>query len=402
VLSLVLDAIPYCSQTYVREEAVRAVKATARPEDAEVIKAALDRPDPQTQQVALEALEHLLGQAADAELLPFLKSEDEQTKFVAARALGNHGNRQALPVLVDLLAAKDLEVRARTADTLRLLTGERFAFVAYDAEQKRAAARRKWLDWVANNAESANLNFPLPDGPVLQGHTLICNYSLKKVIELDANHKEVWSQELVGAWGCQGLANGHRLITSYSQRMILEYDMAGKEVWKKQNLPGLPYSVERLENGNTLVTCSNNQVIEYAPNGNIAWQQTLNGTPRDAQRLENGNTLVVLYSTQELVEIDREGKTIWRAANMQRPMCAQRLDNGNTLVCQSAGQRLVEIDRKGDVVWSLNVQLSIYDAQRLPNGNTLVVGSTGATEFDSAGKQVWQFNQPGMRGIHRF
>ena len=402
LLSLVMDAIPYCTQTYVRDEAVRALKAIALPSDAETIKAALERPDPETIRVAIETLEHLQGSDADPELLPFLRSDDEMTKLAAARALGNHGNRDVLPVLVDLLAAKDLQVRARTAETLRLLTGQRFAFVAYDAEPKRAAARSKWVNWVTSNAETAKLAFPLPDGPVLRDHTLICNYSLKKVIELDANHKEIWSTELVGAWGCQGLPNGHRLVTSYSQRFVVEYDTAGKEVWKKQNLPGLPYSVERLDNGNTLVTCSNNQVLEYAPNGNIAWQQQFNGTPRDAQRLDNGNTLVVLYTTQELVEVDRSGKVVWKAGNMLRPMCAQRLPNGNTLVCQSAGQRLVEVDQKGAIVWNLNLRLSVYDAQRLPNGNTLVVGSTGATEYDANGKEVWQFNQPGMRGIHRF
>jgi hypothetical protein len=45
---------------------------------------------------------------------------------------------------------------------------------------------------------------------------------------------------------------------------------------------------------------------------------------------------------------------------------------------------------------------SIYDAQRLPNGNTLVVGSTGAAEYDPKGTEVWQLNQLGLRGIHRF
>jgi hypothetical protein len=117
--------------------------------------------------------------------------------------------------------------------------------------------------------------------------------------------------------------------------------------------------------------------------------------------LDNGNTLVVLYSTQELIEVDRQGKEVWKLPNILRPMCAQRLPNGNTLVCQS-GARLVELDRKGNVVWSPNIALSIYDAQRLPNGNTLVVGSTGAIEYDPKGKAVWQLNQPGMRGIHRF
>lgn len=398
----ILDAIPYCTQTYVRDEVVRTLKAITSAKELPFIQAALKRPDPETQQIALVLMEHLAGEKADEDLRQFLKSPNPEVQLAAARALGNHGHRDALPVLVNLLSADDLQIRAKTSETLRALTGENFSFVAYDTVARRAASRTKWVNWVADQGPTAKLNFPLPDGPVLRDHTLICNYSLKKVVELDSNHKQVWSTDLTGAWGCQGLANGHRLVTSYTQRCIIEYDMTGKEIWRKANIPGLPYSVQRLNNGNTMVTCSNNQVIEYAPNGSIAWKQQFNGTPRDAQRLENGNTLIVLYTSQEIVEVDPKGKTVWKLNNMMRPMSAQRLPNGNTLVCQSAGRRLVELDRKGKTVWSLNTPLSVYDAQRLPNGNTLVVGSTGAIEFDPKGNSVWDFKQPGMRGIHRF
>ena len=400
LVDLVMRSIPFCTETYIREEATRTLKTIASAADVPVIKAALKEQDPVTQQVALVTLEHLLGADAGADVAPFLKSKSPQVQFTAARALANHGDRRALPALVDLLGTEDIQIRAQSAQALRMVTGQNFSFIAYDTAEKRAAARTEWVNWLASNAETAKLTFPVPDEPLFRDHTLICN--LKKVVELDANHKEVWSTELVGAWGCQGLANGHRLVTSYSQRFLIEYDLAGKEVWRKDQLPGLPYSVERLDNGNTLVTCSNNQVLEYAPDGSMAWQKTFNGTPRDAQRLDNGNTLVVLYSTQEIVEVDREGNEVWRQANLTRPMAAQRLPNGNTLICQSARQQVVEMDRKGDVVWSRNLPQSIYDAQRLPNGNTLVVGTTGAAEYDPKGTAVWELNQPGLRGIHRF
>ncbi len=398
----VLDAIPFCTETYIREEALKTLKTIATAEDVPMIQAALNRSDQPTREIAIATLEHVVKGDADPDLMPFLKSDDQSLRLAAARALLNHGRRGALPMLVDLLNADDLDIRARTAETLRLATGQNFSFVAYDTVSRRGVAHSKWVNWVANNATTAKLNFPIPDGPITRQHTLICNYSLKKVVELDANHKEVWSTELDGAWGCQGLSNGHRLVTSYSQRSIIEYDTAGKKIWEKNQLPGLPYSVERLGNGNTLVTCSNNQVLEYSPDGKMAWQHQLTGTPRDAQRLGNGNTLVVLYSTQQIVELDRKGKEVWKLENMQRPLCAQRLDNGNTLICQLSGRRLVEVDRKGDEVWSQNMNFSVYDAQRLPNGNTLVVGATGAVEFDRQGQTVWQRNEPGMRGIHRF
>jgi HEAT repeat protein len=399
---LVVKSVPFCTENYIREEAIRTLKAIASASDVSFLKAALKEPDPRTQQLAIVALEHLLGADADVELLSYLDAKNPELRLTAAKALANHGERRALSALVELLEAEDLETRAHAAQILQAVTGQRFSFVAYDTQEKRDIARNEWIHWVKAHGETAKLNFPIPDGPLLKHHTLICNYSFKKVIELDANYNEIWSTEIVGAWGCQGLPNGHRLVTSYSQRFIVEYDLAGKEVWKKDQLPGLPYSVERLDNGDTLVTCSNNQVLEYAPDGSIAWQKTFNGTPRDAQRLDNGHTLVVLYSTQEIVEVDRDGNQVWRQGNLTRPMSGQRLPNGNTLICQSAGQQVVEMDRKGAVVWSQNLPQSVYDAQRLPNGNTLVVGSTGAAEYDPKGTAVWQLNQPGMRGIHRF
>ena len=402
LFGLVLDALPFCTESYIRDEALETLKTIATNENVPLIQKALGRSDRQTQQAAIATLEHLIKADADPKLLPFLEAEDTHLRLAAARALVNHGRKDALPVLVDLLNADDLDIRAKSAETLRLLTGQNFSFVAYDTASRRAVARSKWVNWVADNAGTAKLHFPLPDGRITRQHTLICNYSLKKVIELDANHKEIWSQDLDGAWGCQGLPNGHRLVTSYSRRTIVEYDLAGKKIWEKNQLPGLPYSAQRLDNGNTLITCSNNQVLEYAPDGKVVWQQQLTGTPRDAQRLSNGNTLVVLYSTQQVIELDRGGKEIWKLDKMQRPLCAQRLDNGNTLVCESSGRRLVEFDRQGDEVWSQIMQVSVYDAQRLPNGNTLVVGSSGAMEIDRQGDTIWELKQAGMRGIHRF
>ncbi len=397
-----LAAIPFCTEGYIQEEALRSIKTIATKDEVPMIEAALKKSHPQSQRIAMITLEHLLGAKADSQLQPFLSHKQPLLKYTSAKSMGNHGNREALSALVELLDSEDLQIRSQSAQTLRLMTGQNFSYVAYDKSDKRAEAHDRWEKWLAANQQTAKLTFPIPDGPILRGHTLISNYSTKKVIELDANHKEVWSETLNGAWGCEGLPNGHRLVTSYSGRAVYEYDLNGKIIWKKETLPGLPYSVQRLQNGNTLVTCSNNQVIEYTPKGEIAWQHRFNGTARDAQRLANGNTMVVLYSTQQVVEVDRQGKQVWELKNLNRPMCAQRLENGNTLVCQSAGQRLVEADRKGNIVWNLNVNLSIYDAQRLHNGNTLVVGSTGAIEYDPKGKEIWRLNQPGMRGIHRF
>ena len=134
--------------------------------------------------------------------------------------------------------------------------------------------------------------------------------------------------------------------------MVIEYDDDGKEVWRKEGLPGPPYSVQRLDNGNTLVACADNQqLVEIAPDGTLT---TINvqGRPMSAQRLENGNTLVALQQGNRVVEVDRAGKIVWEIRTGNNPANAVRLENGNTLVCLMCSRQVVEYDPTGKtIVW---------------------------------------------------
>src|SRR5688572_8101833 len=88
--------------------------------------------------------------------------------------------------------------------------------------------------------------------------------SQNKVVEYDADRNKVWELNNVNQpWGADGLPNGHRLICSYNGQFVAEYDESGKEVWRKDGLPGFASHAHRLDDGNTLVACSNvNKVIE--------------------------------------------------------------------------------------------------------------------------------------------
>ena len=81
--------------------------------------------------------------------------------LIAARALANIGNRDALSVLVKLLSSDDKIVQTTSAWTLQILTGKGFGFAAHDAADKRAAAIKKWKFWIAGEGKQANLRFPL-------------------------------------------------------------------------------------------------------------------------------------------------------------------------------------------------------------------------------------------------
>jgi outer membrane protein assembly factor BamB len=181
---------------------------------------------------------------------------------------------------------------------------------------------------------------------------------------------------------------------------------AGKVAWESEMLPGGPMGIHRLENGNTVVACTDaNIVVELDTRGKIAKKWTIDGRPVDVQRLENGNTLVTLQNGQKVVEVDGEGKTIWSTkVAMINPFSAQRLENGNTLVAVLSQQKVVEINAAGDKeVWTLGGLMNPYHARRLTNGNTLIVDQNGVYEYETeTKKQVWKLAVPNVSRASRF
>jgi hypothetical protein len=351
----------------------------------------------------MAGLSSALGDGAGNVLAELLTDGSDHVKSEAAWALGNVGDRRALTAFGELLDSDDIKVRVSSVQALRALTGKRFKYSAYDDREVRAGGVKEWQDWIAGDGQTAKLEFPIREGAFMLGRTLICYYSKNQVIELNAAGEEVWKHEVPYAWGCQGLPDGHRLIASYSGRFVAEFDDEGREVWKKSGLPGAPFSVQRLDDGNTLVTCSDSQkVIEIAPDKSLVWEVTLEGRPMDARRLDNGNTLVALQTIGKVVEIDRSGKVVWEAYEQSGALSASRLDNGNTLICRSGNNMVVEINREGEIVWAQRELRNPYDAQRLPNGNTLIADFIGVREVNPKGEVVWQRDGQGASRVHRY
>jgi outer membrane protein assembly factor BamB len=101
-----------------------------------------------------------------------------------------------------------------------------------------------------------------------KGTLLVAHMDLNKVVEYDANGKELWSFPAPGAWGVSQLANGNVLITD---RMgVREVTRRGDSVWSwtPADSPGYKFSnlqqAWRLPNGNTVV---NNWVNEWSKTG---------------------------------------------------------------------------------------------------------------------------------------
>jgi outer membrane protein assembly factor BamB len=332
----------------------QALVATAGSGDAELLRSAIASDNFRTRVVAVAGLSKALADDAPVMLVPLLDDPSDEVKLTAAMALADRGDRRALQTFGKLLDAEELQVRSRSVAALRAMTGQKFNYLAYEHADDRMAGAEEWRRWISANGETAELKFPIGDSQVMMGRTLVAFYSQGKVVEYDADRNKVWElNNFNQPWGADGLPNGHRLICSYNGQFVAEYDETGKEVWRKDGLPGYASNAHRLDDGNTLVACSNvNKVVEIAPDGKVVWEHTINGYPQDARRLENGNTLIALQTTNRVVEIDRSGKVVWEATeNMQGPFAARRLDNGNTLVALSGAGKVVEIDQDRKIVW---------------------------------------------------
>lgn len=90
-----------------------------------------------------------------------------------------------------------------------------------------------------------------------------------------------------------------------------------------------PFTAIRLENGNTLIGCTNgNRVIEVDENNKIVWSvtnedlgQKIIADACGVQRLPNGNTVITSYHAKgkstKLFEVTRDKKVVWSYSGMR-------------------------------------------------------------------------------------
>ena len=395
-----LRAMPLCDKEHLRRAASDALSATAVPDDAPALQAAIASDRRETRVAAILALQRALRDKSVETLRPLLKAEDPSIRLAAAEALIDHVPRESLDVLPGLLESDQPALRLRSDRILRLLTGQRFGSIG-DATtvEARAEFALKWRRWIDGPGRDAALHVPLPTGKARLGRVLVCvnqpggpNGMTPKLVEFN----ELWQMSVLRdgnanialPFGCQGLPDGHRLYSDWRSQSIIELDESGKETWQQRVATG-PASVERLENGNTLVAIyQNQQVAEIARNGQTVWQINVGGAASDAHALENGNVLVVLSDHGWIVEFDRAGRTLWKATGLPNPWSARRLPNGNTIVACNGQGRVVELSPDKRIVRSIDNLPNCFDVDMLENGNLLIGYAQGLREVNPKGEKV--------------
>ncbi len=253
------------------------------------------------------------------------------------------------------------------------------------------------------------------------------------------------NRKRAGLMDIKRLPNGNTLFNVMGAG-IYEINAAGEVVWK--HLDQATHDVDRLKNGNTIylrgwAKKGESQVVEVDSTGNVVWQwdaleeydvypfsevKTAGWIhPNSVTRLENGNTLISLRNFDMLVEVDKAGKTVWS----QKFLCENRRDwrkrgleeglysdsdddyprgcnphepeiqpNGNILVTTRGPFTTYELTRNGRVVWEAdhrNVGFTSprsRDVDRLPNGNTLIQVDNVLYELTHDKQIVWQLEFP--------
>lgn len=221
------------------------------------------------------------------------------------------------------------------------------------------------------------------DGFVLENGNILLSIG-NVARELTKKGEEVWSYPLAKENKELGTAvrleSGNTLVVERGVNpRLLEIDPEGKIAVEVPLQPETDNAhmqtrmARKLPNGNYLVPhLLAFAVKEYQPDGTVVKVfktdlEELGGResrswPFTAIRLENGNTLVNLTNGNQIVEFDPEGKIAWHVTNKDvggrfaDPCGGQRLANGNTIIC-SYGQKnpekpkLFEITPEKEVVW---------------------------------------------------
>lgn len=227
------------------------------------------------------------------------------------------------------------------------------------------------------------------------------------------------------------LPNGNVLVAWKDEVKELTRDKQVVFHYKKSAVNQELGTVERLANGNTLITELGKQprLLEVSADGEIQVEVPLQPETdnahlqtRMARKLANGNYLAPHLLAYKVKEYTPEGKVVSQIATDTEelggrklrswPFTAIRLPNGNTLVGLTLSHRVVEFDPHGKPVWQVtNDDLEgrpINDAcgvQRLPNGNTVIAchhAGSGIRVFEVAPDKKIVWANRGAYHVHHF
>jgi hypothetical protein len=407
---VLLAYLPSADDELVAEEirTTLAALAVADPSAEKALTAALDDRIAVRRGAAADALGRSGNAQQRAAVRKLLHDGEPLVRLRAAVALTTAGERDGVPVLIDLLTQVPLAQAWQAEDLLyRVAEGSSAPGASLGRDDvSRRKCRDAWAAWWREEGPKVELA-RLDAAPRMLGYTLLVLLDIGRVVELDGNNRVRWQIDGVDfPLDAQLLPGDRVLLAEHESNLVTERDHRGTIVWKRE--VDRPLMAQRLSNGHTFIATPN-QLLELDRQGKtVAAQTVANGEQiMRAQRLRSGETALITTpqlggQVQHYVRLDMSGREVARfPVNVKTSGGRiEVLPGGRVLLPEMAHNRVVEYDAAGRVVWEAAVEQPVA-AVRLPNGHTLVTSMNhqrGAVELDRSGRtEVWQYKENSTR-----
>ncbi len=348
--------------------------------------------------VAAEALVQSGGREGRAVVRPLLKDKTPTVRLRVALALVAAGEREAVPVLIDLVPAASEDHIGQIEDVLTQLAGASAPEVMWGTEDpEKKKCRDAWAAWWKRNGDQVDLS-RLVVRP-WYGYTLLCDSSRNRVFEIDRHGKERWAIEgvpfPVDAW----VINEDRvLVAEYMGRKVSERDLQGRILWSK-GVSAQPVNVQRLPSGNTFIATLS-EILEVDPSGKEVYTiRNMNGGVTAAYRGRDGLIVCLSQNGSRCIVMDTSGKRLNTFPSNRDGSWTSGIDllaNGHILITQPNRNTVTEYNRNGEAIVEVKTPMATT-ATGLPNGHFLIAssGNRRAYEVDRHGKIVWEYRASG-------
>jgi hypothetical protein len=326
-----------------------------------------------------------------------LQDPEGTVRLSVARELAGAGDRQAVPVLIDLLVQLPVEEAEQAEELLYLLAGSHAPSMplGHDsiAQQKCRDAWRLWWRVHGERVEMAALK----DHERQVGYTLLVLLHDNRVVEWDRDGKLRWQiNGLAAPLDAEVLPGRRVLIAEHDAKRVTERNLQGEILWEKK-LPEPPIHALRLPDGRTFIA-TRKQLLEVdrTSGQEIVRYQSDNSSIITARRFRDGR--IGCIEKGFYFELSVTGEELRRFAappGVFTTNALTLLPNGHLFIASYGGGTVQEYNRTGQVVWEIKVGRPLC-ALRLPGGHTLVSSQDMVlVEFDRLGKEIARREAPG-------
>jgi hypothetical protein len=397
-IAVLLDYLPAAEDQAVAEE-VRATIAALATRDGKVDQAlsAGLKDENATKRSACGVTLAQIGEELPA-VRKLLEDEDPLVRMRVGVALVAARQKEAVPVLIDLLGRLPAQETGLIEDLLYRLAEDKSPAAPGDGPQARQKFRDAWATWWKDNGNNLDLA-KLEKATKTLGFTMVVLLDEGKVLDLDAANRVRWTIDgLQKPLDAQMLPGERVLVAEHDADRVTERNRKNEVLWEKQ-IAG-PLMAQRLSNGNTVIG-TRTQIVEIDRGG-----KTLSTyTPKNAAlimkalKLPNGDLAVVTQDAAgqgiaHYTRVDASGKEVHNFPVDIRTYGGKLevLANSHVLIPEMNNNRVVELDERGKLVWQGPATTPIA-AVRLANGHTLVTSMDQhrAVELDRDGKEVWDY-----------